>query len=534
MTAGFNTLFDEAYFLLQLQEGYQGIATGESLWNLLAVKWFPYWDLTGKYAAHAAACLLVFLSGLVVALTAFLLDGKRHFLQHFARALLLLLPSLTTPIVSIESLNYAHFQRFLLVISICCFLAAIRHRDTWQGALSFSLTGLFAGLSLFVMLPSGACVLASLAVVIGIIGGRDFRQTTRNLSFLGLGVGLSVLYFHLHICRLPVVWEAVRETAIQFSQGASHGHTPLTVAKGNAFLLRDFLFTALVAGGGYEISRRVSKDWLSCLLYIGLVAFGVVYSPLVQPSLLLFYALLFPFLGQMRHEGISSGRDKADVVLRTYLLLFPAIAAQGTAIPLAYRMECYMLVWVFLWPDTGICARPKGTRSYRYLGCAALCMLLWQCLNGFLDVSQRKGDCHFSQGTAQMAKIPIRQQQKVYLDSIRTVVSAYGFRPGSSVMLATDSDLAAIYALDARTPYKVYCQYAAGIFAAWDKAPMRQPDFVLLNEADGRILAETLQTCPWDFPAAYDAFEIPSPDDDLPENRKLFCRKPATSKNHDD
>ena len=46
---GFFTAYDEAYFLLKLQEAYDmSCITGKSQWNLIAVHWFPYLDLTSK------------------------------------------------------------------------------------------------------------------------------------------------------------------------------------------------------------------------------------------------------------------------------------------------------------------------------------------------------------------------------------------------------------------------------------------------------------------------------------------------------
>ena len=57
---GFFTAYDEAYFLLKLQEAYDmSCITGKSQWNLIAVHWFPYLDLTSKVNSYLASSILI-------------------------------------------------------------------------------------------------------------------------------------------------------------------------------------------------------------------------------------------------------------------------------------------------------------------------------------------------------------------------------------------------------------------------------------------------------------------------------------------
>ena len=60
---GFFTAYDEAYFLLKLQEAYDmSCITGKSQWNLIAIHWFPYLDLTSKFYSALAASILMWAS----------------------------------------------------------------------------------------------------------------------------------------------------------------------------------------------------------------------------------------------------------------------------------------------------------------------------------------------------------------------------------------------------------------------------------------------------------------------------------------
>ena len=55
---GFCTAWDEAYFLIKLREAYEGtFITGKSQWNLLAIHWFPYLDLTNPIHSRIAIYL---------------------------------------------------------------------------------------------------------------------------------------------------------------------------------------------------------------------------------------------------------------------------------------------------------------------------------------------------------------------------------------------------------------------------------------------------------------------------------------------
>ena len=61
LDVGFCTAWDEAYFLIKLREAYEGsIITGKSQWNLLAIHWFPYLDLTNPIHSRISIYLCEF------------------------------------------------------------------------------------------------------------------------------------------------------------------------------------------------------------------------------------------------------------------------------------------------------------------------------------------------------------------------------------------------------------------------------------------------------------------------------------------
>ena len=75
---GFFTAYDHAYFLLKLKEGYTlSSITGKSQWNLIAVHWFPFLDLTSKVNSFLASSILMWFSILIMTLTCCVIYDKK-------------------------------------------------------------------------------------------------------------------------------------------------------------------------------------------------------------------------------------------------------------------------------------------------------------------------------------------------------------------------------------------------------------------------------------------------------------------------
>ena len=88
---GFFTAYDEAYFLLKLQEAYDmSCITGKSQWNLIAIHWFPYLDLTSKVNSAWAGSILIWFTTIVVTITSCVLFDKKRVVKYFALAWLFL------------------------------------------------------------------------------------------------------------------------------------------------------------------------------------------------------------------------------------------------------------------------------------------------------------------------------------------------------------------------------------------------------------------------------------------------------------
>ena len=129
---GFFTAFDEAYFLLKLQEAYDmSSITGKSQWNLIAVHWFPYLDLTSKVNSYLASNILIWISILAITCTSCAIYDKRHFFKYLALTWLIMFGLG-------NGLNYVRMQTAVLSWALCAFMLFYHRTVIWKKVLYVS------------------------------------------------------------------------------------------------------------------------------------------------------------------------------------------------------------------------------------------------------------------------------------------------------------------------------------------------------------------------------------------------------------
>ena len=157
---GFFTAYDEAYFLLKLQEAYDmSCITGKSQWNLIAIHWFPYLDLTSKVNSAWAGSILIWFTTIVVTITSCVLFDKKRVVKYFALAWLFLFGIG-------DSIQYVSMQTAVLTWALCAFLIFNKSEIPWKKALFAILCGICLGFSLFIIIPAALVLLACVALVI--------------------------------------------------------------------------------------------------------------------------------------------------------------------------------------------------------------------------------------------------------------------------------------------------------------------------------------------------------------------------------
>lgn len=230
---GFFTAYDEGYFLLKLQEAYDmSCITGKSQWNLLAVHWFPYLDLTSKVNSYLASSILIWISVLMVTGVSCILYDKRRFIKYLALTWLFLFGCG-------GALSYAPMQTAVLTWALCAFMLFHHAKSIHVKATFASLCGLLLGLSAFIIIPAALVLSVLIALVIIVVYNQNWKQVLLYLSSVVVGMLVAILYIHLCICDLGQIVDAMLFAASYIGK-SGYGYD------GMSFVVQYVLFLEIV------------------------------------------------------------------------------------------------------------------------------------------------------------------------------------------------------------------------------------------------------------------------------------------------
>ena len=181
---GFFTAYDEAYFLLKLQEAYDmSCITGKSQWNLIAIHWFPYLDLTSKVNSAWAGSILIWFTTIVVTITSCVLFDKKRVVKYFALAWLFLFGLG-------DSMQYVSMQTAVLTWALCALMLFYKSDIAWKKSVYAAICGVCLGFALFIIIPAALALLACVTLLIIITHWNEWRKM---LLYIGSGV-VGVLF----------------------------------------------------------------------------------------------------------------------------------------------------------------------------------------------------------------------------------------------------------------------------------------------------------------------------------------------------
>lgn len=516
---GFFTFYDDAYFLLKAKEVGEGVITGKSQWNFIAVKWFPYWDLSSKVLSNMAGYVLVLAAAINAAIASAVAFGKNGFIKYLAICALVLLPEA-------GQITYVTLQSFLLCASISAFLVYWKSDNRWLRFGMLLIAGFMAGLSLFVIMPGGFLTLAYYAVLVLILNrGKIYR----GIAELGVGLGgviICLAYMHNCICPLDKIVEAMRFTASYFTKTGYH-YDPFSFAVAIGLFLRDCIFIFVFYIGAYYLSKKVRLNgfaWIGGAMYLLLVFVYIHYQkkPVISPAMFFSSVIILPALFERwTLEKCWTALISNDSHVRIFLFCFPLIAAMGTNTALSSRITCFLVAWAFLWFN-----RNMDTKWYVTLA-AILIMLLPLAKGTYDSFKDNENRVYFTRGNKHFAKIAITEKQKDYYDKVYDLVTEYGFKPDSSVVFTAMFDYATVYAFDAKLSSNFH---QVNNFLYWDANSMLRPDFIILCGWDELVIGDKLKTVGWGWPEDFDAYKMGTPEVTVLqsaqiEQRTIYCRR---------
>ena len=520
---GFFTFYDEAYFLLKAREVTEGIITGKSQWNFLAVHWFPFWDLSDAIYSRAAGNVLAILAAIIAAVSSSVSFGKNHWLKYLSVSLLVYL--------SVGGqICYVNMQAFLLCVALSAFLVYTRMEKESIKRIMLVIAGFAGGLSLFVIMPGGALTLLCFAIVVILINRGSVKKGFQQLAFGLIGVVISLAYLHFFICNLRDVLDAMSFTASYFTKSGYH-YDPMSFAIAIGLFLRDCIFIFVFYCGAYYLAGKLhfpKFKWISGVIYLALILVYTYYQkkPVISSAMFFSSLVVIPFvfdnLGKCSWKEVFSEKG----IFNAFLFCFPLIASMGTNTALSGRISCFIISWCYIWFGTE--SSEDSAKPQWYVTLAALLIVLFPAIKGTVSTLRDTDNCvHFEKGNPDFAKLYIKQEQKEYFDRVFDLMRDYGYQEDSSVVFTAMFDYATVLALNAKLSSNFH---QTNNFLYWDKASMLKPDFVILSGWDEMVIGEELRNTGWGWPEEFDAYDMGTPETTVLtsadiEQRTVYCRK---------
>ena len=519
---GFFTAYDEAYFLLKLQEAYDmSCITGKSQWNLIAIHWFPYLDLTSKVNSAWAGSILIWFTTIVVTITSCVLFDKKRVIKYFAIVWLFLFGLG-------GSIQYVSMQTAVLTWALCAFLSFNKSEIPWKKALFAILCGICLGFSLFIIIPAALVLLACVALVILISYWGNWQKVALYIGSGIVGVLLTCFYMHVVVCPLNDILDAMLFTATYIGKSGYHYDGASFIIQYGLFF-RDCLFVILAFVGAYWLSKRIDNKWLGGIAYVAMILVYTHYQvkPLISPSMFAMSIPLIPFLFGDLQNFKWSDLKKAETWFYLLIFAYPLLASFGTNTTLSGRIHCFVSAWLFLWFEYEY-KHPQ--EDYRRVYAAVLLLFIIPLSGTYKAYMNRDDSHHFTHGNKYFAEIALTEKQVDYFNNVYDILEEYNYQPKQSAVLTASYDYCCLYAFDAVNAANYH---QVQNFSYFPKEKMIEPDFIFLCKWDSIVMAKDLEAMPWGWPEEFDKYYVGTPEPEGAswaihpelETRHLYCRK---------
>ena len=519
---GFFTAYDEAYFLLKLQEAYDmSCITGKSQWNLIAVHWFPFMDLTNPICSKFASQILVWISILAVTITSCVLYDRRRWVKYLALSWLFMFGQG-------GDLCYVPMQMAVLTWALCAFMLFFKSDIPWKKSLYAALCGVCLGFSLFLIIPAALALLACVALLIVITYWDDWRKMLLYIASGVVGVLLTCLYMHLVVCPLGDILDAMLFTATYIGK-SGYNYDGASFIVHYALFFRDCLFVVIAFVGAYWLSRRISNNRIGGMAYVVMILIYVHYQvkPIIAPSMFMMSLPLIPILFSNLQNYTWRDLKKAKTWFYLFVFAYPFIACLGTNTALSDRLTCFAIAWLILWFEYEQ-IHPKE-EDKRVLS-AVIILYAFPLMSVVQAYNNRDDAYHFTRGNKYFAEIALTEMQADYFNRVYDILEEYNYQPKQSVVFTALYDYCSLYAFDAVNSSNFH---QVQNFRYFPKEQMVEPDFIFMCKWDSIVIADDLKALSWGWPEEFDRFDVGSPEPDDAEwvlnpeleQRTLYCRK---------
>lgn len=528
---GFNTFNDEAYFLMKLGDAYNGIIDGTSQWNQIAIKIFPFLNLTDKLQAYTASFILCIIDCVLIISATMILSPNRSKMWFLIVVCTLALYG------GFGDFTYVNLMVLFLICSLTLFLFILKTENQVLCLILAVGTGICSVFAILTILPGGMLVLAAYAFMLLVYYWKEWENLI--IVYFGgvLGIIIGILVVHFFVTDIFSIYAAMKITAATITQ-AGRGYDPYTFILQLYIVLRDWGLTILIIGSLYYVLVKSQNKYKQLSFPIAILWLGILltYSYFCRKlhstqTLICSIAILVPWFMQLKAELHPMKVNWKQQVLYVFLLLFPLMASLGTNLHLGRRMAAFVFAWIYLY---FIYLQPKQqtNESQTKFGKALLGLSLMAWLVPAIElvnpvVTKIKGEYAYFQPDykSPISDVKLTRQQVEYFYRVDSILETLRFQKEKSTILAFDEDRATCYAL--------CCQCAILPYGPGDlisnPAYHQQPDFVIMAdwEKDFFIKPYSDILSKWRLEEIYDTINIGSPqcEQGMDWPRKLYFKR---------
>ena len=506
---GFNTLYDEAYFLFKLGDAYNGILAGDTQWNFIAIHLFPYLNLYDKADAYLANVLLHIASVVVITIATCYKKNAQTWLKYSA----LYSAVYTLSMYVNQELTYVSLMVFFLSTIVSLSLVLRRCETKTQIALCCAGIGFVVPWTLLSVLPSGALILLCVFIMLlSFYWGEWDKFGVSVASGIG-GILLGLLFIHCFIINLGDTFAAMQETASYIST-THRGYDPLSFVKQILVVGKDWFLTLGICAIIYAVTswiRKPNRRWSAifggCVYVIVMLAFYVYHPHLKTTEALLFTtAAILPILFHLKLL-INEKMLKSNIVIILLLLAFPIIASMGTNVYLGQRMGCFIFSYVILL----MLLVDKIDVKKEIVVASALILLAPSCKTIYETISHKDAMVYYENEHSPISNILLEPSQAEYFERVDSILNTNHFDRESDYALAVNEDYATLYALNIRNKIKPYVVADIVYTKKYDSITPKCI-FIAQWEVDEVVKETNNKWSRWGFPDVYEMYEVGSPD----------------------
>ena len=511
-----DTLYDEGYLYLSVEDAQHGMIDGISQWATFVVTLFGKEVCSSILLLRIVRLVLALLTGILfVLLTHTIAKNKRDKIQYTILSCLLLVPSMGGIILS-----YNGLAQFFQILACASLYRLLTDEKVGLNVFWAIITGFLITASIFIILPSAVLLGVCTILLVCVRYWREWKSMLMYLAGGLLGIIIALLFIHCFVADITEIIHSMQTTA-QTVTTLNRGYDPITFATKILLFLRDWLLCICVLIGIVVISVKLQSysKILAFVFYAVTILLYLKYQQKPMVTLPMAMIVLWIISCRKQVDRITKQTILNDKALfESFLLFFPLIASIGTNVYLGGKMTFFIMPWALgLW----MMGFNKDVELKKESLLVLSIVLLMGSWNQFKSI-----DYSYSRVQEGALKgMYLNPMQEEHFATVDSIVKTYGFKKGESVVFFTQlSSMTECYLGGA----KCGNYFQPMDFVAHAKDSLPAPDFLFLCKYDEDIAGETLQQMDWGWPEEFDKYYVGSPDAlyvGYPTERWLYCRK---------